>query len=118
MPPLPTVCSWDRALQPYPEAVEALARPMLGHLDPAFVDILDETRARLRSRLPHLQRHDAADIRDRFGGMEAAFVNVVERGDPVVIGVNGVFGARMCDVAPAAARRSCGSTCPGPTGRA
>jgi alanine-glyoxylate transaminase/serine-glyoxylate transaminase/serine-pyruvate transaminase len=50
MPPLP-----DRVLMgpgpcnPYPEAVEALARPMLGHLDPAFVDILDETCARLRT---------------------------------------------------------------------
>ena len=84
---------------PYPEAVEALARPMLGHLDPEFVALLDETCDRLRT----VFRTDSSMTLPISGtgsaGMEAAFVNLVRRGDPVVVGVNGVFGARMCDVA-------------------
>jgi alanine-glyoxylate transaminase / serine-glyoxylate transaminase / serine-pyruvate transaminase len=100
VPPLP-----DRVLMgpgpcnPYPEAVEALARPMLGHLDPAFVDILDETCARLRTVFRTANAMTLPISGTGSAGMEAAFVNVVEPGDPVVIGVNGVFGARMCDVA-------------------
>jgi alanine-glyoxylate transaminase/serine-glyoxylate transaminase/serine-pyruvate transaminase len=84
---------------PYPEAVEALARPMLGHLDPAFVAILDETCERLRQvfRTPNPMTLPVSGTGS--AGMEAAFVNLVRPGDPVVIGVNGVFGARMCDVA-------------------
>ena len=84
---------------PYPEVIDALTRPMLGHLDPAFLTILDETCDRLRS----VFRTDNALTLPISGtgsaGMEASFVNVVEPGDVVVIGVNGVFGQRMCDVA-------------------
>ena len=84
---------------PYPEVIEALARPMLGHLDPDFMALLDETYERLRE----VFRTDNALTLPISGtgsaGMEAAFVNVVEPGDVVVIGVNGVFGERMCDVA-------------------
>ncbi|HET6950620.1 MAG TPA: alanine--glyoxylate aminotransferase family protein [Acidimicrobiales bacterium] len=84
---------------PYPEAVEALARPMLGHLDPVFVAILDETCARLRSVLGTANPMTLPISGTGSAGMEAAFVNLVRPGDPVVIGVNGVFGSRMCDVA-------------------
>ena len=84
---------------PYPEAVEALARPMLGHLDPAFVAILDETCERLRRVFRTGNPMTLPVSGTGSAGMEAAFVNLVRPGDPVVIGVNGVFGARMCDVA-------------------
>jgi alanine-glyoxylate transaminase/serine-glyoxylate transaminase/serine-pyruvate transaminase len=84
---------------PYPEAVEALARPMLGHLDPEFVDLLDETCERLRAVLRTSNPMTLPISGTGSAGMEAAFVNLVRPGDPVVIGVNGVFGARMCDVA-------------------
>ncbi len=84
---------------PYPEVQQAFARPMLGHLDPEFIALLDETNDRLRQ----VFRTDNALTFPVSGtgsaGMEAAFVNVVRPGDPVVIGVNGVFGERMCDVA-------------------
>ena len=84
---------------PYPEATAALARPLLGHLDPVFVETLDETCARLRT----LFRTDNPMTLPISGtgsaGMEAALVNVVEPGHVVVVGVNGVFGERMCDVA-------------------
>ena len=84
---------------PYPDAVEALARPMLGHLDPEFVGILDETCDRLRSVFRTSNPMTLPISGTGSAGMEAAFVNLVVPGDVVVIGVNGVFGARMCDVA-------------------
>ncbi|MGH9232618.1 MAG: pyridoxal-phosphate-dependent aminotransferase family protein [Acidimicrobiales bacterium] len=84
---------------PYPEAVAALARPMLGHLDPEFVAILDVTCGRLRTVLRTANPMTLPISGTGSAGMEAAFVNLVHPGDPVVVGVNGVFGARMCDVA-------------------
>jgi alanine-glyoxylate transaminase / serine-glyoxylate transaminase / serine-pyruvate transaminase len=84
---------------PYPEAVEALARPMLGHLDPDFVALLDETCDRLRTVFRTAAPMTLPVSGTGSAGMEAAFVNLVRPGDPVVVGVNGVFGARMCDVA-------------------
>jgi alanine-glyoxylate transaminase/serine-glyoxylate transaminase/serine-pyruvate transaminase len=84
---------------PYPEAVEALGRPMLGHLDPEFVALLDETCDRLRTVFRTRNPMTLPISGTGSAGMEAAFVNVVRPGDPVVVGVNGVFGARMCDVA-------------------
>jgi alanine-glyoxylate transaminase/serine-glyoxylate transaminase/serine-pyruvate transaminase len=84
---------------PYPEAIAGLARPMLGHLDPEFIAVLDETCDRLRA----VWRTDNAVTLPVSGtgsaGMEAAFVNTVGPGDVVVVGVNGLFGERMCDVA-------------------
>ncbi|MGH9137461.1 MAG: pyridoxal-phosphate-dependent aminotransferase family protein [Acidimicrobiales bacterium] len=84
---------------PYPEAVEALGRPMLGHLDPEFVAILDETCERLRAVFRTRNPLTLPLSGTGSAGMEAAFVNLVEPGDPVVVAVNGVFGERMCDVA-------------------
>jgi alanine-glyoxylate transaminase/serine-glyoxylate transaminase/serine-pyruvate transaminase len=84
---------------PYPEAVQALTRPMLGHLDPAFLQILDETCDRLRTVFATGNGRTLPLSGTGSAGMEAAFVNTVERGDVVVVGVNGVFGERMCDVA-------------------
>ncbi|HEX6423629.1 MAG TPA: alanine--glyoxylate aminotransferase family protein [Acidimicrobiales bacterium] len=84
---------------PYPEAVEALGRPMLGHLDPEFVALLDQTCDRLRTVFRTANPMTLPISGTGSAGMEAALVNVVEPGDPVVVGVNGVFGARMCDVA-------------------
>ena len=90
---------------PYPEVTEALVRPVLGHLDPAFLEILDETMERLRT----VFRTDNALTLPLSGtgsaGMEAAFVNTVGPGDTVVVATNGLFGERMCDVA-----ERCGAT--------
>jgi alanine-glyoxylate transaminase/serine-glyoxylate transaminase/serine-pyruvate transaminase len=83
---------------PYPEAVQARGNPMLGHLDPEFIALLDETNDRLRtvfatSNAPTFPMSATGSV-----GMEAAIVNFVGPGDSVVIGVNGVFGGRMVDV--------------------
>ena len=84
---------------PYPEATEGLARPLLGHLDPAFLDIMDETCDRLRLLWGTARNRTLPLSATGSAGMEAAFVNVVHPGDVVVVAVNGLFGQRMCDVA-------------------
>ena len=84
---------------PYPEATAGLARPMLGHLDPEFIAILDETCDRLRQVWRTANALTLPVSGTGSAGMEAALVNLVGPGDVVVIGVNGLFGERMCDVA-------------------
>src|SRR5437899_10020884 len=90
---------------PYPEAVEALGLPMLGHLDPVFVNILDETCERLRTVFRTVSPMTLPISGTGSAGMEAAFVNLVGPDDTVVVAVNGLFGQRMCDVAA-----RCGAT--------
>jgi alanine-glyoxylate transaminase/serine-glyoxylate transaminase/serine-pyruvate transaminase len=89
---------------PYPEATAALAAPMLGHLDPVFLGILDETCDRLRTVWRTGNARTLPISGTGSAGMEAAFVNLVGPGDVVVVGVNGLFGERMCEVA-----RRCGA---------
>ena len=79
----------------YPEVLEALARPTIGHLDPEFIRMMDETKTLLRGAF---QTHnDVTMVVSGPGsaGMESCFVNLVEPGDCVVVCSNGVFGGRM-----------------------
>lgn len=89
---------------PYPEVAAALVRPMLGHLDPEFLDLLDETSQRLRAVFRTENRLTLPVSGTGSAGMEACFVNLLEPGDVAIVGVNGVFGERMCEVA-----RRCGA---------
>ena len=84
---------------PYPEATAALAQPLLGHLDPAFLELLDETCDRLREVWGTKNARTIPLSATGSAGMEASFVNTVHEGDVVVVAVNGLFGQRMCDVA-------------------
>ncbi|MDE3087685.1 MAG: alanine--glyoxylate aminotransferase family protein [Acidobacteriota bacterium] len=84
---------------PYPEVSAALARPMLGHLDPEFLALLDETCERLRRVFATGNRLTLPVSGTGSAGMEAALVNVVHPGDTGVVGVNGLFGERMAEVA-------------------
>jgi len=84
---------------PYPEVTLALARPVLGHLDPEFLALLDETNDRLREVFATDNALTLPVSGTGSAGMEASFVNFVHPGDVVVVGVNGVFGERMCEVA-------------------
>ena len=79
--------------------LRALSAPTVGHLDPVFLSLMEETQALLRAVF---QTHNALTIPisgTGSAGMEACFVNLVEPGDQVAVVVNGVFGSRMCDVA-------------------
>ena len=89
---------------PYPEVAAAFAQPLLGHLDPDFLAILDETCDRLRTVFRTANSLTLPISGTGSAGMEACFVNLLEPGDTVIVGVNGVFGERMCEVA-----RRCGA---------
>jgi alanine-glyoxylate transaminase/serine-glyoxylate transaminase/serine-pyruvate transaminase len=84
---------------PYPEVAAAFARPLLGHLDPDFLTILDETCDRLRTVFRTTNALTLPISGTGSAGMEACFVNLLEPGDTAIVGVNGVFGERMCEVA-------------------
>jgi alanine-glyoxylate transaminase / serine-glyoxylate transaminase / serine-pyruvate transaminase len=84
---------------PYPEVTAALAGPVLGHLDPQFLAVLDETNERLRRVFSTSNALTLPISGTGSAGMEASFVNFVRPGDHVVVGVNGLFGERMCEVA-------------------
>jgi len=83
----------------YPAVTEAFTRPLLGHLDPSFLEILDATMDRLRAVFRTSNSLTFPISGTGSAGMEAAFVNFVSPGDPVVIAVNGLFGERMVEVA-------------------
>ena len=84
--------------------MEAFQRPVLGHLDPDFLAVLDEITERLCTAFGTTNALTLPISGTGSAGMEACFVNLVEPGDTVIIGVNGVFGERMCEVA-----RRCGA---------
>ena len=78
--------------------LQALSAPCIGHLDPAFLTIMNETQDLLRHLFQTENELTIAVSGTGSAGMEACFVNLVEPGDEVVVCVNGVFGTRMCDI--------------------
>jgi alanine-glyoxylate transaminase/serine-glyoxylate transaminase/serine-pyruvate transaminase len=82
-----------------PRVLAALAQPLLGHLDPAFLAIVDEVQERLRRLFGTRNELTLPLSATGSAGMEACLVNLLERGEDAVIGVAGVFGERMCEVA-------------------
>jgi alanine-glyoxylate transaminase/serine-glyoxylate transaminase/serine-pyruvate transaminase len=82
-----------------PRVLAALSRPTVGHLDPAFQDLMEEIKAAL-ARLFNAPDHACVPLpAPGTAGMEAALMNLLEPGDRAVIAVNGVFGGRMVDMA-------------------
>jgi alanine-glyoxylate transaminase/serine-glyoxylate transaminase/serine-pyruvate transaminase len=77
----------------------ALALPTLGHLDPAFLRIMDELRTMLRAVFRTQNTLTLPMSGTGSAGMETCLVNLIEPGDRVLVGQNGVFGTRMCEVA-------------------
>jgi alanine-glyoxylate transaminase/serine-glyoxylate transaminase/serine-pyruvate transaminase len=83
----------------HPQVVRAMAAPSLGHLDPDFQRIMGEVSDLLRYVFGTANRVTFPVPATGSGGMEAALVNAIAPGDPVVIGVNGYFGVRMVQMA-------------------
>jgi alanine-glyoxylate transaminase/serine-glyoxylate transaminase/serine-pyruvate transaminase len=82
----------------HPRVLQAMSRRTLGHLDPAFVTMMDEVKAMLQSALRTANEMTMVVSAPGSAGMEAAIVNLVEPGDKVAVCVNGVFGTRMADI--------------------
>ncbi len=85
--------------QVHPRVLAALATPLVGHLDPAFIALMEETKRMLREVFGTTNPLTIPISGTGSAGLEATIVNLVEPGDEVVVGVNGVFGTRLCDVA-------------------
>jgi len=83
----------------HPRVLAAMAQPLLGHLDPAFLTIVEEVKTRLRRLFGSENEMTLPLSATGSAGMEACFVNLLEPGDHALIGVAGVFGERMCEVA-------------------
>ncbi len=91
---------------PVPARVlQALGAPTLGHLDPQYLAIMDETCERLRQVFRTRNALTFPVSGTGMAGMECLAVNLIEPGDEVIVGVNGVFGGRMKDV-----MERCGAT--------
>lgn len=78
-----------------PRILEAMSRPTIGHLDPAFIGMMDEVKGLLKYAFQTQNELTMPISAPGSAGMESCFVNLVEPGDKVIVCQNGVFGARM-----------------------
>ncbi|WP_041759441.1 MULTISPECIES: pyridoxal-phosphate-dependent aminotransferase family protein [Pseudonocardia] len=85
--------------EPYPEAMEALARPVLGHLDPEYLAVIREIREQLQQVFRTGNELTLPVSGTGSSGMEACLASLLEVGDTIIVGVNGYFGERLCEVA-------------------
>jgi alanine-glyoxylate transaminase/serine-glyoxylate transaminase/serine-pyruvate transaminase len=81
-----------------PRVLRAMAAPVIGHLDPQFLHIMDDTKALLQYTFQTENYLTLPVSGTGSAGMEAALCNVIEPGDTVLVCVNGLFGQRMCDI--------------------
>jgi alanine-glyoxylate transaminase/serine-glyoxylate transaminase/serine-pyruvate transaminase len=86
--------------------LEAMAAPVLGHLDPLFLKCMDDIQELLRYVFETENRLTIPISGTGSAAMEAALVNIIEPGDEILVCVNGVFGERMLDIAGRAGGRA------------
>jgi alanine-glyoxylate transaminase/serine-glyoxylate transaminase/serine-pyruvate transaminase len=79
--------------------LKAMSQPLVGHLDPVFVAMMEQIKTMLRQVFLTQNEMTFPVSGTGSAGMEFCFANLIEPGDEVIVGVNGVFGTRMCDVA-------------------
>ena len=78
-----------------PRILEAMSRPTIGHLDPAFIELMNQIKSLLQFAFRTQNELTLPVSAPGSAGMEACFVNLVSPGDKVVVAQNGVFGGRM-----------------------
>jgi alanine-glyoxylate transaminase/serine-glyoxylate transaminase/serine-pyruvate transaminase len=83
----------------HPRVYRAMMAPVIGYLDPVFIQLIDDTQRPLRTIFRTENDMTMAISGTGTCGMEAAIYNVVEAGDNVIVCVNGFFGTRMADMA-------------------
>ncbi|MDB4913817.1 MAG: class-V aminotransferase [Gemmatimonadetes bacterium] len=84
---------------PDPRVLEAMTKNPVGHLDPYFVDLMDETMGALRNVYRTTNHHTIPISGTGSAGLETILVNLLEAGDSAVVGVNGYFGNRLAELA-------------------
>lgn len=97
--PSPRVLMGPGPSDVHPRVLAALGAPLVGHLDPEFIQVMNETQELLRRTFQTQNRLTLAVSGTGSAGMEACVVNLIEPGDKMLVCVNGVFGQRMTDVA-------------------
>ncbi|MBF8262139.1 MAG: alanine--glyoxylate aminotransferase, partial [candidate division NC10 bacterium] len=83
----------------HPRVYRAMTTPVLGHMDPKFLEVMDEMMELLRFVFQTRNTITLAIPGTGSAGMEAALVNLIEPGDGVLVGVNGYFGERLSEMA-------------------
>lgn len=83
----------------HPRVLQAMARNTVGHLDPYYLQLMDQMQGMLRRLFQTENQMTLAVSATGSAGMEATVVNLIEPGDSMLVCVNGVFGMRMTDVA-------------------
>ncbi len=83
----------------HPRVLSAMTTPLLGHLDPQFLEMMNETQQMLRSVFQTTNALTFPVSATGTAGMETCLVNLIEPGDPVVVCTMGYFGNRMVDIA-------------------
>jgi alanine-glyoxylate transaminase/serine-glyoxylate transaminase/serine-pyruvate transaminase len=78
-----------------PRVLASMSRPTIGHLDPEFIRLMDEIKVLLQFAFKTKNALTLPVSAPGSAGMEAVFVNLVERGDKVIVCQNGAFGGRM-----------------------
>ena len=82
-----------------PRVLRAMNQPMIGYLDPAYLNIMNEVAQNLRDTLQTKNTATFPVQGTGFSGMDACFGTLIEPGDKVIIAVLGFFGTRMCEMA-------------------
>jgi alanine-glyoxylate transaminase/serine-glyoxylate transaminase/serine-pyruvate transaminase len=84
---------------PHPSVLAAMSYPLIGHLDPQFIDLMVKVQEDLRYVFQTKNPLTIPVSGTGSAGMEAALCNFIDPGDRVLVGVNGYFGERICDMA-------------------
>ncbi|NJD59213.1 MAG: alanine--glyoxylate aminotransferase [Anaerolineales bacterium] len=82
-----------------PRVLQAMAHPLVGHLDPQFIVLMKEVQELLRYVFQTKNLMTLPVSGTGSAGMEAAVANLIEPGDSIMVGVNGYFGERICEMA-------------------
>ena len=82
----------------HPRVLRAMSTPLVGHLDPAFLELMDEVQELLRYTFRTDNQWTIPVSGTGSAAMEAAFANIVEPGDTVLVPTNGYFGGRMASM--------------------
>ncbi len=82
----------------HPRVLRAMSTPLIGHLDPIFLGVMNDIQTLLRRAFETTNPFTIAISGTGSAGMEAAIINVIEPGDRVIVGINGVFGTRLATI--------------------
>src|ERR1043166_7637890 len=82
----------------HPRVLTAMATPLLGHLDPQFLTLMNETQEMLQQAFGTKNRLTLPMSATGMAGMETCMVNLLEPGDKIVVCVNGFFGGRQAEI--------------------